>query len=163
MICTYDAGYFQGHTFVFRAVDRFERDIWWRCIVRVFRNHDDIFGHDDANKAVKSYTNIGRLRRRMRWIYLGDQSQIFVAVLVSGTLPIANHIWRAPIPYMRRRRHFRYRRWCLDYSNGRHSRACKRPSVRSIPNDVQSLNVYHTRTHVHRLQVTSFSTWWRRS
>jgi hypothetical protein len=66
----------QGRPFKFRAADSIERDKWWRCTMRVFRNHDELFQDDAEKKAVKAYSMIGRWRRWLRWRYLGDQSQV---------------------------------------------------------------------------------------
>ena len=82
LVGTYPEGYFRGRPFIFRAADSYERDVWWRCLSKVFRNHDAMM--KESEEEMERYTSLGRLRRYIRGIYLGDRCQIFVAFLVSS-------------------------------------------------------------------------------
>ena len=74
--CTTKSGYHKGRHFVFMASSIGEMEVWVASIVRVLRYN---MGRDT------SYQKMSRLdeaRRYIRWMYLGDRCQLFVAVLI---------------------------------------------------------------------------------
>ena len=75
-VCTTNSGYHKGRHFVFMASSIGEMEVWVASIVRVLRYN---MGRDT------SYQKMSRLdeaRRYIRWMYLGDRCQLFVAVLI---------------------------------------------------------------------------------
>jgi hypothetical protein len=81
IISTYERGFFQGRPIVFRAIDRHERDIWWRTCLRVLKLWDHL--HIESEKELPTYNWLSRLRRKVKRIYLSDRCQMFTASLVS--------------------------------------------------------------------------------
>jgi hypothetical protein len=80
IISTYEKGYFMGQHFTFRAADRYERDIWWRCSLRVLMHCEKL---DQAfERELPTYHMLLRWQRTVDNIYQGDRSQMFTAGLV---------------------------------------------------------------------------------
>ena len=73
-IVTHKQAYQRGRVFLLRADNREKAEQWYSTLARVLSSW--------AGKPVVKVSTFSRIRRSVRWFYLGDRCQIFVAALI---------------------------------------------------------------------------------
>mmetsp|Transcript_2003 Transcript_2003/g.4552 ORF Transcript_2003/g.4552 Transcript_2003/m.4552 type:complete len:822 (-) Transcript_2003:47-2512(-) len=74
-ICTSLRGYHRGRQFVFETASYEELDVWVSSIARIMRHYD--------REQFTPMTKLQSCRRYIRWLYLGDRTQIVIATMIS--------------------------------------------------------------------------------
>jgi len=74
-ICTSLKGYHRGRQFVFETSSYEELDVWVSSIARIMRHYD--------RSSFVPMTRLQTYRRYVRWLYLGDRTQIVIATMIS--------------------------------------------------------------------------------
>lgn len=76
LVATAHSGFYDGRIYVFRADSPDSKEKWAETVRRVMIEYDDV--------EPSVISRLQKVRRKVRWVYVGDRSQVFVAALIMG-------------------------------------------------------------------------------
>lgn len=74
VLCTTRTGYHSGRQFLFSCSSQMERERWSESVARILQMH--------LHRPIPPMSTLSKIRRKVRWAYIGDRCQVLLACLI---------------------------------------------------------------------------------